>query len=124
MNKQLKWKNIWELPLKYDKMFYCFSSNNIMAITFDYSISKELAQAITDVINGEDKEIKLSDMYIDGADFYSKDYDSLIFSVRGWGHLTGTGGLNLKEKEAIKVQDEFIKYIYQRLYENLTPKSK
>lgn len=28
-----------------------------------------------------------------------------IADIRGWGHLIGTGGLNLPEKEAIEIQE-------------------
>ena len=30
-----------------------------------------------------------------------------IMRIRGWGHLTGCGALNLSEKEAAKIQDDF-----------------
>ena len=37
------------------------------------------------------------------------------FCVRGWGHLIGTGGLNLSIDTAKKIQDGFISYILSRL---------
>lgn len=37
------------------------------------------------------------------------------FLVRGWGHLTGCGGLNLPEELAAKMQDGFINYIIDKL---------
>ena len=37
------------------------------------------------------------------------------FLVRGWGHLTGCGGLNLPEKLASEMQNGFIDYILGRL---------
>ena len=33
--------------------------------------------------------------------------DNLVADIRGWGYLTGTGGLNLPEDEALKIQDKF-----------------
>ncbi len=38
-----------------------------------------------------------------------------VFSVRGWGHLTGIGGLHLPENGAARIQDDFIAYILKRL---------
>lgn len=35
----------------------------------------------------------------------------LILVVRGWGYLTGCGGLNLGEAQAIKIQDEFAQHV-------------
>ena len=37
------------------------------------------------------------------------------FCLRGWGYLTGTGGLNLSKDIAKNLQDEFISYILSRL---------
>jgi hypothetical protein len=35
--------------------------------------------------------------------------------IRGWGHLTGSGGLNLPEDTATRLQDEFAEYIIKQL---------
>ena len=35
--------------------------------------------------------------------------------IRGWGHLTGTGGLHLSESAAAKIQDDFGQYIVETL---------
>ena len=42
--------------------------------------------------------------------------DKFAFCIRGWGKLTGTGGgLNLSTDEAMKIQDEFAKWVLQTL---------
>lgn len=35
--------------------------------------------------------------------------------IRGWGHLTGAGGLNLPDIEAIDIQDDLANYIIEKL---------
>lgn len=38
-----------------------------------------------------------------------------IFDMRGWGHLTGGGGLNLSYEEAAKLQDDLAKKIIETM---------
>lgn len=53
------------------------------------------------------------DILFDGKD---RLYDGKFhFLVRGWGYLTGCGGLNLPKDLAAKMQDGFIEYILDRL---------
>lgn len=37
------------------------------------------------------------------------------FLVRGWGHLTGCGALNLPNEEAARIQDEFAEWVCRQL---------
>ena len=70
---------------------------------------------IIDIINGEcptDYEAKWT-AGDDVTEIYYKG--EFQFLVRGWGHLTGCGGLNLPEDLAAKMQDGFIAYILDRL---------
>ena len=39
--------------------------------------------------------------------------------IRGWGNLTGQGSYNLSNEEAIKVQNDFAKWIVEQLRRNL-----
>lgn len=77
---------------------------------------------IVGVLNGEEdinrmgEKLKLryqpdnSTIYVD---IDGEDKEFII--VRGWGNLTGTGGLNLPEKEAAEIQDAFGNYIVESL---------
>lgn len=40
-----------------------------------------------------------------------------ILVVRGWGRLTDIGGYHLNAVEAIKIQDNLLDYVYNRLIE-------
>lgn len=46
-----------------------------------------------------------------GQNVLACDQQMMICNVRGWGYLTGTGGLNLPEAEAVKIQDANVRLI-------------
>lgn len=76
---------------------------------------KERINHIIDIINGEcptDYEAKWT-AGDDVTEIYYKG--KFQFLVRGWGRLTGCGGLNLPEDLAAKMQDGFITYILNKL---------
>lgn len=65
-------------------------------------------------LNGEiDKSIKNELTYEDGTIFI----DGLKFiNIRSWGRLTGTGGgLGLHPNKAAEIQDDFAKWIIEKL---------
>lgn len=39
--------------------------------------------------------------------------------IRGWGHLTGCGALNLPPEEAIEIQDDFGEWIVKKLKQEI-----
>lgn len=106
----MNWKEIYQLPITYDEMTYGWTKNDNMALMFDDDLSEEDRIDIIKVINGEsDKKIK--NLSSNGCDIYKGD--RFIFCVRGWGLLTGA--LRLSEEDAAKIQDDFVKYILDRL---------
>lgn len=114
-----KWEDVWELPLsKYDYVDYVDSSNGVLALSHfknEWAFDKDDAaiNKIVSIINGEIDSDFLPEWEADGCDIlYQGAY---AFCVRGWGYLTGTGGLNLPSSVAEKIQDEFISYILSRL---------
>jgi len=49
-----------------------------------------------------------------------KGGDQLLLDVRGWGNLTGVGGMNLPESEAIKMLDSLGEWIADAINQKLT----
>lgn len=115
---QISWEDVWELPLHLDECdTYAYSKNGTMALTFDADTEEQILEArkIVAIINGEQESDRQHEYVHNGsADIYC-DAERFVFSVRGWGHLTGTGGLHLPEKGAARIQDDFIAYILKRL---------
>lgn len=107
----MNWQDIYKLPLTYDGECYAWTQDNNMALMFNFDITPEEAQAIVDTINGDqDYKIKNYNGLID-----VNDGDERLFCIRGWGHLIGTGGLNLPVAEAEKIQNEFAEFVKNRL---------
>ena len=128
------WTECYRLPLHLDDCMYAWDANGNMALSsFDLvydengdfaSGEKERINHIIDIINGEcptDYETKRT-VGDDVTEIYYKG--KFQFLVRGWGYLTGCGGLNLPEDLATKMQDGFIAYILGKLNGNVLTKIK
>lgn len=80
-------------------------------------ITQENKQMILDSLNG------ISRKAIKGEIKYNSDFISInginIMVLRGWGHLTGCGALNLPSEEAAKIQDDFGEWIVKKLKQEI-----
>ena len=116
---QIDWRDVWELPLHLDEFdSYAFSKNGVMALTFvDAHTKWQILEnrRIVAIINGSEESDGQHEYIHNGYADISCDAERIVFSVRGWGYLTGTGGLHLSEKDAARIQDNFIEYILNRL---------
>jgi hypothetical protein len=120
----MTFKEVYKFPLKVDE--YCdiitWTADKQRAFDWLINATLEQKQQLVDVINGtnSDKRFK-NQFYREGIHIYSKASELKevpILRVRGWGYLTGIGGLHLPQEEAIKIQDEFGDYIVEQLNKN------
>ena len=116
----MKWQDCYKLPLKVDD--YCpiitWTADNQRAFDWCVDVSSEKQQELIDMINGTKRHQFKHKFYREGIGIYSDNpiFDGeLILIIRGWGYLTGIGGLHLPQEEAIKIQDEFGDYIVEQL---------
>lgn len=86
-----------------------------MAFDWLCNLTSDCKKKVIAIINGEQKSPHKDKFYRDGIKIYHKGLKLPILRIRGWGYLTGTGGLHLPDKEAIKIQDEFGDYIVKQL---------
>lgn len=125
INQSVNFKEYFRFPLKGDYGLV-FTYDNRRAFDFanswcyrDGLIADDNNQAnIIEVLNGSGKKIttdlKLShDNGIIYSEINGRKQELII--IRGWGYLTGTGGLNLKDDLAAVIQDEFANYIVKML---------
>ena len=116
-------KKYYEFPLHSDGIAYIWTKSNAMALMFDWveKFSTELFQKyVVEVINGNKKSYKIP--YLNEHIFKYKNNATIVdesgelfLIVRGWGHLTGCGGLNLPAEKASAIQDAFGQYVVDKL---------
>lgn len=113
---EIDFKEIYQLPLNLSGItgIYVDSFNGVKTFTVLYK-DKEFVKHILDVLNDKvpndiDKEFT-----------YAKDEGIIdidgqhLFILRGWGYLTGTGGLSLPSDRALKIQDDFGEWVVNKL---------
>lgn len=119
-NDSIKWEDVWNLPLRksdyddYDD--YVYSSNRVLALSYfkdEWVFDEMTVNKIVSIINGEINSDFHPKWEANGCEILYRGV--YAFCVRGWGYLTGTGGLNLSKDIAKNLQDEFISYILSRL---------
>lgn len=92
---------------------YVWDKNGHMTFTC-LTNNEYLLQKLVDKINGNSKECFPATLH--DSVIYIEGKKALL--MRGWGRLTGTGGLNLPSKEAAKIQDDFCEWVVKTLREN------
>lgn len=112
MKKLTNALEIYKLPFHVSGP-YIFSSNGVMALTsvnddceFMERVCCELNEEYLGLARWENVESKGQYILADGKP---------ILIIRGWGHLTGCGALNLPSEEAAKIQDDFRDWIISKL---------
>lgn len=120
----MKWQDVYKLPLKVDD--YCpiitWTADKQRAFDWCVDVSLEKQQELIDKINDTKQHQFKYKFYRDGIGIYSENpkfNGEPILIIRGWGYLTGSGGLHLSSEEAIKIQDEFGDYIIEQLNKNI-----
>ena len=109
------------MPFKNAYNTYIFDSKGEMAFTI-LTEDESLIERIISVLNGEvgvkqflkvgtDKDKQ----YIAVSDDIDTDKIKPQLLVRGWGYLTGVGGLHLDADQAIALQNELVDYCVSRL---------
>lgn len=112
-------KEYFKFPLILrENMPYIFGNDGKTALTWLTDLTMEEKEEIVNKINGYsknsfDKEWTLMD------NIFLCYEDKKIMFVRGWGMLTGTGvsAYHLNEHTAKKLQDNFARYILNKLNE-------
>ena len=116
--KQIRWQDVWTLPLKLDEYgMYAFSANRVMALAFEGETEDQMREArnIVAIINGEASPAESHEWVHDGRANIYCDAERFVFSVRGWGYMIAPAMLHLPVKEAARIQDDFIAYILDKL---------
>ena len=116
----MTFKEVYKFPLKVDD--YCpiitWTADKQRAFDWCVDVSSKNQQELIDVINGI-KQLQFKyKFYREDSYIFSENpifNNKPILSIRGWGYLTGVGGLHLSSEEATKFQDDFGDYIVEQL---------
>lgn len=108
-------QNIFKPPFYNACQIYIFDADNQMCFNI-LTEDEFLCYDILDAMNDKKIDKKYDNVRIDDEYLYIDDEPVLL--VRGWGYLTGIGGLNMNDEEAIKAQKELLEYVKNKLEEN------
>ena len=114
------WRDVWGPYFHY---FWGYVSDNFDHSAFSLDLDRDennpyiilLCNRIANVLQtGEELKEKYENLEIkDCCDLY---WEGLrIGSFRGWGYLTGPGGLHLSDDRARELQDQMIDYVMTRI---------
>jgi hypothetical protein len=107
------YKDVYQLPLE-DNHGWIYDQK--MNFVFQFMIdNEELEKRILDVINGKNNLTNPEISFIHENGIIKNNKGQELILIRGWGNLTGTGALNLSDKEASNIQDTFADFIVERL---------
>ena len=126
-------KDYYPFPLRINNdilPFKAWCAGEGMSMAYDVLIPNlvpTLYQELLEIINGtrpynDSEQWGKPDRFVSkGCHIFAEGSDKPVIRVRGWGRLIGVGGFKLTEDEAVKIQDEFVAYILEKL-NNKTPK--
>ena len=106
---------VYKFPLKPNRDCGIKVMTNDNKMAFDWLTSNEdLKSEVLDVLNGTKEKLSKSYSVTYECGLIKLDNKSLL-RVRGWGYLTGIGGLGLNNELAARFMDEFGNYIKEKL---------
>lgn len=117
------YKDVYTLPLKMlDKDYYSrvYDSNNNVVFQFTFYGKYQVAKNMLDTINGQGVITSKTLVFSHSEGMIkvkerTNTLESNIILIRGWGNLTGKGGMNLSFEEAINIQNTFAEFIVKQL---------
>lgn len=120
----MTFKDVYKFPLKVDEYCDIITWTADKQRAFDWCVNIPLCkkQELINVLNNPTQHLFIKHkFYREGIEIYSENpifKGESVLLIRGWGYLTGIGGLHLSSEEAIRIQDEFGDYIVEQLNKN------
>lgn len=114
----MKFDEIYKPP--FHEVFNPVVSNEEGVHCFNWCsvVDRPTRKELIDILNGKSKKAVKCEVKYDGnGTVCMKDIN--VIHIRGWGHLTGCGALNLPPEEAIEIQDDFGEWIVKKLKQEI-----
>lgn len=118
------YKDVYKFPLvraKYGSWVYDQLGNFVFQFSIKDSIDRDF---MLGVINGKHAITEQGIEFHHDKGYIKANNGNEVILIRGWGGLTGSGGMNLPHEEAANIQDTFAEYIVSKLnmkYSEFTP---
>lgn len=112
-------KDVYQMPLVFDYMdgwnswVYDSKGNFVFQWEFDVMQNKDFVDNVMGAFNGTYKPQTQGMFYHENGQIFIKTQvpHRHIITIRGWGNLTGVGGMNLPQDEAANIQDTFAEHL-------------
>ena len=116
MNKDLVNPFIgYKPPFEFDGHNYIFTDEGSMALcSQNWDDVGDILERVEGLLNKK-REDYFEAIGTTESDPCALKIDNVWFIIRGWGHLTGIGAMNLLQEEACKIQDAFKDWLISRL---------
>lgn len=109
----MTWKEVFKLPFNLSVSgLYVYDDNG--RIVMNITDNKDYALMILNVLNGGEEHFRNSP-FVDNVLSIIDSKGEPVIIIRGWGYLTGIGGLNLSDSEALNIQDDLQSWILDKL---------
>lgn len=112
----MDFKEVYKFPLEY-KYGEVFTANFKIALDFSMNVLVKKHKVIN-ILNGVTEKLNVLGTYHyeHGSVYITHEgIKSSLMTIRGWGYMTGQGGLGLDIDTALKIQEEFGNYIVELL---------
>ena len=102
--------DIFPAPYTTDGVYIYDANNQMCLMAGDCNNYPEaMLNVVCEILNGTRASKGNAGVGADGMNIYLNG--DLLLVVRGWAYLTGVRGLNLDEKEAAMIQDDFAQHV-------------
>lgn len=105
----------FKMPFTTDEVMHIFDANGQLILNTIKDLNKENMINLCERLNGYSDPAYSNDWQYRESDQVVTQNGREMYSIRGWGYLTGIGGLNLNEDEAKLIQDDLGEYVAERM---------
>lgn len=110
----MTFEEVYQLPFRNDYGIYGKTANHITAFNFLFD-DQDLQDKVISILNNEEETTNILPMEYDPISSQIFLQAKPILLIRGWGYLTGVGGLHLSAEDAMGLQAQLAQYIISRL---------
>ena len=123
MEKKITYKEAWSAPFRVSAPYIFDGKSKMLLMAMSDDADKLMEHVVNKLNDTYDERFEVK-TYLDDYDESEEPIEDCVlvingeeFLIRGWGYLTGVGGLHLPEEDAAKVQDDMVLWIKSKLEE-------